>query len=60
MACPRCGQCERFRIEALTTFTTTADGTEDNEGCEYGADAWAACAGEDCDWEGTVAQLLAA
>ena len=57
MACPECGWTEQFHIEVSAMATVTDGGFDEMSDASYEGDAWAACDAEDCDWEGTVAQL---
>src|ERR1035437_335017 len=55
MACPDCGQFERFGIDGLTVLTVTDDGTEDHGEFGWADDADADC--PQCGWAGPVDDL---
>jgi ssDNA-binding Zn-finger/Zn-ribbon topoisomerase 1 len=51
-ACPKCGQTERFVIEATSRFEIQADGTEQCDGVEWSDANYVQC--PECAWQGTV------
>jgi hypothetical protein len=55
MGCPNCGSEGPFKIEAVSTFTVSDDGTEDHGDVEWDDESFCQC--EDCDHKGTVADF---
>jgi len=43
IACPHCGNRDRFRVEGRTMFTMTDNGEDDHADLEYDDDCFAIC-----------------
>lgn len=50
--CPRCGQEDRFYIDARVTCLVTDDGAEAQGDTEWDADSYCRCGG--CEWYGPL------
>jgi hypothetical protein len=55
MCCPKCKQCERFKIDGRATFEVVEDGSEVVGDHEWDEDSGAHC--PKCDWRGKVRDL---
>ena len=55
LMCPKCGQQDRFIIDAITSITLLDDGVDKYEGAEFDGSHTAGC--PSCGWNGTVAEL---
>jgi len=55
LMCPKCGQHDRFIIDAITSITLLDDGVEEYEGAEFDGNHTAGCPA--CNWSGTVSEL---
>jgi hypothetical protein len=55
MRCPKCGSCEPFRIEVMTTATVFDDGVEETENHEWENTSCCGCI--ECCHQGSVADF---